>query len=1411
MRQSWQVDEEHVKQQLRQEEQAWVADQRAAGHSTPLPLQFWSVGKLLRVVQASHSAVNPLETLAQYGITRHSVGSVDQRRAASQPSAADTQHVPSGDAVTYSSSRVWITGFLHFGENLDTCDILELCDSNSRLPSFLLDPSPQLVGQLVLVKRWVLVDKAFGGVRTAGSMFLEVHDKKPTILSPVNDSCVKWTQDHVLEVLERNYQTKDPPMYTGTERWTEIAAYSRGNTVNDPVLAGENDEQGKHKKRKRIHAVFGRVTSVSPISRQKDRASSHFFVEIECHRSCNEASTQSIVTVMFTGIDSMRWNLFLRPGKLVLLTDLVKVHSRECEMFLLQATHGHESSHSIESETDALKTSVLLWNELPSPQNSTGKLISDSLDTYTKSFISRCTGKLLDFEGQVCRLLWDECVELLGPEETRVIVCLFHFPYTHELVRLRKGTTVRVSDAHVLRWPTPVGGKLVVGLCPRSHLAVTSYGGPSGHCIAMGTRSRRGRAHKKWSSLGDFHRQSMVLSMWLLEVLELLDSKFFFGGAEEMHVKSSQLSFPRTRRHKAASFVAKKLGFSLGNGHDRAVTTLGGLFLKCHSPNAGNCTTVELPLREKLMACNRVLTIRELQKVGESKLKRMIESKSDLVDAADGVLSIRIPADDLDWCLLLGCIRGNIDSGDLKVYDRTGSISLRLDGGEMDMNLTGERGVHLFRNFEFGIENYNQGQELQQEERLPLVHCMSCSADNVEFVTIRDDETISFSPENAVPDAQDIQEVVLMVTHIGALPLSSIRSTRRLPEYRVLHAIVCPVGEKLQTDQFLKSVCTADILVSTQSSSWYVQKGGCYRIKAIESSKDDKTRSPSHYSVEDRAIGASINHLETSTEAKDSNTICFESLQHRSEECIGEKRPFRVYRVESVQNSIVPIKLECGEFKDVVCGVHEVCKQRDRYMSGLIMAPEWSGEEMVGALNAKLLAKQTPLEVTASELVAMNILRHFLQQSEMVTQVCSLLHHPIIIQSQQSADNGKIDEERSVVKTVDPNLHKPHLISVIGIITKKKYYWRSNGQQQLPHTATIGVKRIREGDSIAEGSRRQLACILHVRDLQHPDTIEIRVDTSRFGLLGTLQLNCVVELTRLQGFIARSSFKVYLNWSHFTAARLVPTLSVPRDGELYGVMPTMFLNDLYHTSHVDRMLHRYVVGVVHISYVVLKRKCGLCHQAMELNKRRGVWKHTESQPESKYSRNCAWKWHQMTPSDSAFKTRTYMGTTVRCVIDDGSGQAELFLENDVAWELLTCTAGQRQRFEDILSNYVAEMSYFSGRTANGSFATSKAERGQEYYQNELRAFVLSAIPSLRSMVVFAQRFYKAKEKEGTSVLTFGKDIHLTTKTVPQPKLEAKRVDRMHVRNELQQRLAQLRQRAQGIGGAARPCATVEQI
>ncbi|KAG6614121.1 uncharacterized protein IUM83_10073 [Phytophthora cinnamomi] len=401
-----------------------------------------------------------------------------------------------------------------------------------------------------------------------------------------------------------------------------------------------------------------------------------------------------------------------------------------------------------------------------------------------------------------------------------------------------------------------------------------------------------------------------------------------------------------------------------------------------------------------------------------------------------------------------------------------------------------------------------------------------------------------------------------------------------------------------------------------------------------------------------------------------------------------------------------------------------------------------------------------------------------------------------VMESQGSVEDD--DEEQPIVMTVDPGLHKAHLISIIGKIATKKYFWQASSTQQSSN-GTVGTKRAREVDNeegAACGSSQRLLCILHVRDLQHLDTVEIRVDASRFGLLATLQVNRIIEFTRLQGFIARSSYKVYLKWSHLTAARPIPDdarLPIPSDAMLYGSMTTTFLNDLYHSSYVDRRLHRYVVGVMHISYVLMRRKCGSCHQALQLIKRRGCWKHAEPQPGVAFYRECKWRQQHWAISDPAFKTRTYLGTTVRCVIDDGSAQAELFLENDVAWELLTCPAGQRRRFEDILSHYVDDLSYFSGRTATGSIATSRAEREREYYQNELRAFVVGAIPALRSVAVFARRFYKAQQqREGTSVLTFGKDIHLTTQTAPQPKLEARRVDRLHVRSELRRRLAQLR-------------------
>ncbi|RQM17499.1 hypothetical protein KXD40_004823 [Peronospora effusa] len=1242
-------------------------------------------------------------------------------------------------------------------------------------------------------------------------MFLEIHDEKPVLLLPLNDLYTRWAQENVLQVLESSYQTKDPPMYTGLEPWAATsAARVQGDNVNYEVVQsmtgnGDMTTVRKQKTRKRVHVVFGRVTSVSPISRQKDRASCHFFVEIESQRSCTESTTQSTVNVMFTGVHSMRWRLFLRPGKKVLLTNLVKVFSRECEMFLLQTTHECALGHLPATDKGSMKTLVMVWNEPESSQMNILKCINDSLD-FSKENATRCSGKLLDYEGKVCRLLWDECIELQGHDETRVIVSLFHFPYEQELVRLRIGGILRVYGAHVLRWPTPVGGKLVIGLCPKSHFAITAYGDPGRSCLVKETRPHRSRAQKKWSCLGDFHVQSAVLSMWILELLELLSAKFFFGKIEQVRLQSSVLSFPGIRRRRAAAQVAKKLQFSLSDDHTRTAMTLGALFLKCHATNADNCITLQLSPREKILTSTRALTIRELQAFGESKLSEKTEARSGSVRGFDELQSIRISAESLDWCLLLACIRGNIDTGDLEVCDRTGSIPLQLYRAETGMSHIGERGMYLIQNFDLVIEDYNQIEEVENEDKVPIVFCISCSVDDVEFVSIHEDDFAhNLQEENTAPDAPDDaqkpQELVFLVTHVDALPLSSVRSAGLLAQYRVVHGLVCPIGEGLQSRHFIKSMRTAEILVNTERVSWYIEKGGCYRVQALEVSLDDVNRGSSQYSFEDLAVELSIDYWKKAMVAEDNNLLCFDSLEqfrcHIGGESSTQKRPFRVYRVEYGQ--LISTKMECSNFERERCGLHDICRKANHDVNGVAVVPAKDdgsrGEDAIRTLNAKHLVKHALIEVTVPEYMAMSILSHFLRRLEIVVDVSSLLLHPLRSRTQQSGDDGKSVEEGLTVNTVEPNLHKPHLVSIVGIITKKKYYWQSNSQQQsfgkMLQTATVGVKRTRECySSIAGGSRRKLRAIFHVRDLEHLDTVEIRIDASRFGVLGTLQCGNIVEFSRLQGFIARSSYKAFLSWGHLTAARLVlDRVCLPaRDAELFGSMPTTFLNDLYHATNIDRMLHRYVVSVMHISYVLLKRKCKLCHQSLQLDKRRGCWKHAEPQSESKYSRDCARRWHQMAPSNPSFRARTYMGTTVRCVIDDGSGQAELFAENDVAWELLMCTDGQRQRFTNILSNYVDELKYFSGRTANESFATSKAERDQEYYQNELRAFVLDTMPSLRSMVVFAQQFYSAKQKESTSVLTFGNDIHITTRTVSLPKLEAKRVDQVHVRNELKRRL-----------------------
>lgn len=1290
----------------------------------------------MRVIQASHASADGLAALARYGIARHSDQRTASRPAPSSSFVSKTWH---DKTVTYASSCVWLTGALHFGNDVERWHQLELCDAEARVLAFVLDPSPDIVEQGVLIKHWVLVEP---GSPSTASSFLEVHDEKMTLLAPNLKVEPTWTANDALRVLETKATTMDPPLYTSPDRWVTWTRHGDRSSKDKDVHSLESHDA---RARQRVHVVFGRVTTVSPIAHQKVCANSHFFVEIEAYGVPNRAS-QSVVNVMFTGLAHLRWHAFLRPGKVVLVSDLVLVRSRECDAFLLQTTPLHRDS-TITPES--LETVVLIWAPAPStPRKPVEAMVTAARESYRKDAAIASMGQLMEFQGQVDRILWDDCIELLGREGTRVLVCLFQFPYPDDLLRVRKGTVLQLWQAHVLLWPTPLGDPLVLGLCPRSHVRITRFGALHRPWLPLPPPSRRKKRHKKWARFGALHRQPLSVSMWLLHLFEKLSQKFFFQGEA---ILGSPVSFPGLRRRQAAWLVAHHVNVTLFMDQEASVGTLGARFLDSHASSPRLCPSIDVPRHEKHWICSRLVTIQELRTLGLSTLHPQSNASMDKPEPPSRIV-------DLAYCLLLGSLCGNVESGDLRLVDRTGSMAMRLTRGRLDV--PPGRGVYLVHAFDLVIEPLPP--ELHEAAPWPWLLSVACAADHVAYLSFLDKEAVP-SPLSGTTGVHAIERKAryVLVTQVDPVPLSTSASRSLVPEYRVLHGLVCPVGARLSTPLCLNAVYRATLVVRTHVATWFVQTGTWYHLDGPVLCQD--TRRSNHETSEDAIIQASMEYWVQASH----------DVRPPFDRWLGQDRPFRLFQVEA-GNGLVPVCFEegAGTTRPFVCE-----RYREQWAQRL---SSW-----VHAIQSDdgACAKLTSVPVAHSELVALWILTSCRAKLEKVVQVSELLCHPV---RTEVADGGRVQRNGG-------NVHTPQLISVIGLIVKKRYMWYHRSGQAMQR----GRKRGREDhEGLATRANRHVQCLVTIRDLQRLDTVEIRIDTTRFGWMGTLYQHTIVKFLRLHGLITRSSFKVYLNWSHVTAAQVVSheTIpSVPSNAELYGTMPTRFLNDLYSQSYSDKRLHRYVVGVVHMSYVVLKRKCSVCHQKVLFDQCRGLWQHPM---EATASHKCASQWYQCLASDPALLTRTYVGTTVRCVIDDGSGQADLFLENDVAWELLTCPVGQRRRFDEILSLYVDELRYFFGHTLHGSFATSKAEREQEYYQNELRAFVLHVIPSLRSIVVYAQQFYKANAKEGFSILTFGKDIHVTTKTGPQPKLEAKRVDRLHVRSELQQRLASLRLRFQ---------------
>lgn len=1264
--------------------------------------------------------------MAQWGVEHHSMQEQDLDPSCKRPRTERT----ATDAVAYTSRCIGLSGFLRF-QTQGPRHGWWLCDRDVQVQVQLLDTRPSQLESKVLVQSWTY---CYGG--PVVEAFLEVH-AEPLGLEPRDE---ELSIDHVEAMLASHYPTRDPPHYSGRLSWRQAVRLTTDSPQSD---------QGKQQRRS--HCVFGLVASVSPIAQPMDPDACHYFVEMQWIDQ--EMQTQSVVNVMFTGIGNVRWRPCLVIGKMALITDLIKVFSQDCGIFLLQATASLGNG-------DSLATQVMTWNV----QRFSAPKLCVSIEGG------------VDFEGRVSGVRWDAWLELDGCEDQSALVSLLHIPFTKMLQRLRKGAVVQIKCAHLLRQPSPESceQRFVLGLCPRSSLVVVRHA-ESNNPLVLASESDQ-RLRKKWMHLGDLCRQPLPLSLWLLELFDAFGRKFFLGLDALDRYAPSYLSFRYTRKRRLVRTLVHLLGVNLAQFRTKK-ETLGSRFLNDHSTGMNLCPSMKM-LTSPVGA--RLVTLQELCGIGQKALEQAM---------SDSTFSVRIPQHDLQRYLLVGSIRGNVSSGDLHICDRTGSASLvlqeSLDDVQNDlMDNVAEMCLFLVRNYELLVEKIDQSGAQSVHESLPVVVVsVICCVDSLRVVPMTTDIPKS---QESVDESDHSDPHVIFVTHINPpakLPLNGI-GVRLRTSYRHVLGIAFPessIGHE-DSSKLLASMYAAEFLINEATCThWYVEKYRYYRLTQVL--PDDQ-----EVQAEEAGTGLAVTVMET-IEQKCIRTLVTFQYRHSlhssddSMESISESLQNFHYE-DSLTTESARLKVQSLEFP---CQILPLAfdSSRDQIsvpcdQNGLLrfLVSDESSSEVE---SVQLPIKSKSIEASRHNLILCSLLRHFASRMERIQHVDQFLVHPA-------------PESKNV-----SDVHKARLVSVVGVVTERKFFWKPHKAVTPAYTdvayTDVGGKRLLRTSNWMEAPT--LMCSCRIRDLRSINTVDLYINVSRFNGTATLVPDSIVEASMLQSFTARSNYKVYTNWCHRSAGRrmraIIPVLSTL---ELQALLPSTHLSQLYSSCIVDKRLYRWIVRVVHITYVLLKRRCKTCYQSLKFVKRQAVWHHTVSPSSSRPTKSKRCLWQRMKVSDSRFEASTFLATTVRCIVDDGSAQAELFVENDAAWELLQCSAGQRHRFKDMLRMQVAEISFFTGHASATNYFTPDAHSAVDAYcQNELRAMVLQAMPRLRSIVVLGQRFYNSSSKSKelrasttSSVLTFGKDVHLTTKTATNVQLEARRVDLLHVRSGIRELL-----------------------
>ncbi|KAF0693605.1 Aste57867_15470 [Aphanomyces stellatus] len=496
---------------------------------------------------------------------------------------------------------------------------LYLCDGDTALPVVLLRPNPRYLDQVVSISEWTCI------LMGPAAAYLEVKSihmeltTAPSILSGGN------TWGDVLTL----YPNHEPPVYGGAYHLARALRHSRKETTKS-----------------RSYIVMGRVAAISPIAvHQMD---THFFVEVDAVVSSerNNPSRQSIF-IIASG-RAVRLHPFLWPGAVVVLTDLVKVFAKECNVYILHTTCATLDPRSARTTLHHLDVAAYAAITATAP-----------LPPFVFGVPVGGGGAMVHLDGQITRRISDDSFEL---DRTKIVL-FAHFPLANQCAGLRIGARLSLFHVHVL-------GPTLVGLCARSAVVLDAFADAHSPMLLQPLHSR---VHEL-----AFHQLSLPHVAYLLDLSQAIFRRFGTRpahGADPNEGESSQeagcSAWQVDFRHVKKQTLLRAIAESAGGIHWRTRPTLGKSFL-VHEP----CFSAPPPDADQA-ATKSAISLQELVDYFMAKPSTPTPGQSLFSSTDEGHPRF----------LVLGCLAGSIASNDLCLVDRTASIPLAVlahDGRDDD-------------------------------------------------------------------------------------------------------------------------------------------------------------------------------------------------------------------------------------------------------------------------------------------------------------------------------------------------------------------------------------------------------------------------------------------------------------------------------------------------------------------------------------------------------------------------------------------------------------------------------------------------------------------------------------------------------------------------------------------------------